>query len=104
VEDRSGEWDVPSLSGPAEHDVFYVASSPYRERLTDPELEPLTGGYLDGVAGELMSKGLAKSTPPIGTLLTLFMTLLTPVYPSGPDFDAALRFLEALKTDLGYRD
>ena len=82
--------DVPFPHGPDDHNVFYVASAPYRDRLTDTEIEPMTGGYLDGVAGELMTRSLTQSTPPIGTLVT-------PTHPPGPDFDAALRFLDALE-------
>ncbi|WP_408958238.1 proteasome assembly chaperone family protein [Natrinema sp. 74] len=85
---------VPFSHGPDEHDVFYVASSSYRDRLTDTELKPLTGGYLDGVAGELMTRTLTQSAPPVGTLVT-------PTHPPGPDFDAALRFLEALEENHG---
>ncbi|USZ71410.1 proteasome assembly chaperone family protein [Natronosalvus halobius] len=82
---------VPFPHGPDEHDVFYVASTPYRtKQLEDTEIKPLKGGYLDGIASELITSNLTGKAPPTGALIT-------PTHPPGPDFDSALLFLEALQ-------
>lgn len=87
---------VPFPHGPDEHDVFYVASPPYRrERLTDLDIAPLKGGYLDGVVAELLTYSLAERAPPVGVITT-------PIHPPGPDFDAAVLFLEALQRIYGF--
>jgi len=82
---------VPFPHAPDEHDVFYVANSAYRDRrLEDTEIRPLKGGVFDGVVGELAVWSLAADAPPVGVFVT-------PTHPPGPDFDAALLFLDALQ-------
>lgn len=82
---------VPFPHGPDEHAVFYVATAGYRERrLASEEIQPLKGGVLDGVVGELVTWGLDADAPPVGVYVT-------PAHPPGPDLDAALLFLDALR-------
>lgn len=75
-----------------EHDVFYVATGPYREARVEPtDLQPLPGGFLDGVAGDLVSRSLEEEAPPTGVYVT-------PTHPPGPDIEAAFRFLDTVET------
>ena len=86
---------VPFPHGPDEHDVFVVAApESVATALTDAGIRPMEGGYLDGVAGELMAAHLAGFTPPTAALVT-------PTHPPGPDFEAAVRLLRALETITG---
>lgn len=86
---------VPFQHGPEEHAVHYVAAEPYRrERLADVELPPLKGGLLDGVPGELVERNLQGQAPPVGVYVT-------PTHPPGPDFEAAIAFLEAVERVYG---
>lgn len=72
--------------------MFYVASEAYREiRLAETDLQPLRGGFLDGVAGELVSKSIDGEIPPVGVYVT-------PTHPPGPDIDAAFRFFDAIES------
>ncbi|MDX1745770.1 MAG: PAC2 family protein [Halobacteriales archaeon] len=91
---------VPVAHGPEEHRPYYVASPDFTEaRLTDTDITPMGGGFLDGVNGAMMSRGLDS---PLRTCL-----LTTPAHARAPDADAALRLLEAflsiydLDVDLG---
>lgn len=91
---------VPVAHGPEEHRAYYVASPDFIEaRLTDTDITPMGGGFLDGVNGALMARGLDS---PLRTCL-----LTTPAHARTPDADAALRLLEAflsvydLEVDLG---
>lgn len=81
---------VPYPHGPDEHAVFHVATDAYRERRLDgtDAVPPLAGGFLDGVPGDLLSRGLDDG-PPTGVLVT-------PAHPPGPDFEAAIRLLDAV--------
>jgi uncharacterized protein len=79
---------VPYPHGPSEHDTYHVATDDYRERRLDGSVPPLPGGFLDGVPGELLARGLDDG-PPTGVLVT-------PAHLPGPDFDAAIRLLTAL--------
>ncbi|MFC4439692.1 MULTISPECIES: proteasome assembly chaperone family protein [Natrialbaceae] len=86
---------VPVPHGPDEHALFFVATPEYRaRRLDDTEIAPLGGGVLDGVPGEFANRSLSGELPPVGTLVT-------PIHPPGPDFDAALRFLAFLREQYG---
>jgi uncharacterized protein len=86
---------VPFPHGPDEHATFYVATEPYREtRLEGTDLQPLKGGFLDGVAGELVSAGMDGTIPPTGVYVT-------PTHPPGPDIDAAVRFLDSIERAYG---
>jgi uncharacterized protein len=83
---------VPFPHGPDEHRVFHVSTAGFRERrLAGSPVDPLTGGFVDGVVGELLSNALGGGAPPTGVLLT-------PTHPPGPDLDAALLFLETLRS------
>lgn len=83
---------VPYPHAHEEHDVFYVATETYRdERLVGTDLQPLKGGYLDGVAGELVTRHMEGEAPPVGTFVT-------PAHPPRPDIDAAFLFLDTLET------
>lgn len=82
---------VPYPHGPEDHKVFTIATDEYRSRrLTDSKAQPLRGGFLDGVAGELASRSLAADAPPVGIYVT-------PAHPPGPDVDAALLFLDVVE-------
>ena len=86
---------VPYPHEHSEHAVFYVATDEYRETtLEETAIEPLQGGVLDGIAGELMSRSLAGTAPPVGVYIT-------PVHPPGPDIDASLYLLDALESVYG---
>lgn len=86
---------VPFPHGPEEHTVFYVSTPAYRERrLSETAIQPLAGGVLDGVSGELVSRSLDEHSPPVGVLVT-------PAHPPGPDVDASIRLLEAVQETYG---
>jgi uncharacterized protein len=87
---------VPFPHGPDEHAVFGVATSTFRERrLPDDAVPPLRGGFLDGVAGELVTRSLDDAAPDAGVFVT-------PTHPPGPDVEAALRLLDALERLYGF--
>lgn len=73
----------------AEHVPFLVATDGYRERFGAAPLEPLPAGMLDGLAGELLVRGLEGAFPPGGVIVT-------PAHVPGPDVSAALTLLEGL--------
>jgi len=80
---------VPIAHGPEEHRAYYVATPDFRDaHIADTGITPMSGGYLDGVNGALMARGLDSD------LRTCLLT--TPVHAQAPDADAALRLLEAL--------
>jgi uncharacterized protein len=79
---------VPYPHGPSEHAVFHVATEAYRERRLDDRLPPLGGGFLDGLPGDLLRRALDDG-PPTGVLVT-------PAHLPGPDFEAAIRLLDAV--------
>lgn len=82
---------VPFPHGPDEHEVFSVSTPGYAERrLADGAIEPLKGGFLDGVVGELVTRSIDAAAPETGVLVT-------PTHPPGPDVDAALKLLNAVE-------
>lgn len=82
---------IPYPHGPDEHDVFSVATPGYRaDRLDESGIDPLKGGVLDGVAGELITRGLDDQSLESGVFVT-------PSHPPGPDIDASLRLLDAVE-------
>lgn len=86
---------VPYPHDEAGHDVFYVATDDYRRRrLDETDVQPLQGGFLDGVPGDLVSRSLDGDAPPIGVYVT-------PTHPPSPDIEAAVRFLDAIETVYG---
>lgn len=85
---------VPFPHAPDEHAVFSVATPDYREvRLADEDIQPLAGGFLEGVVGELVTRGLDSSLR-VGVFAT-------PTHPPGPDIDAALLLLDTVRTVYG---
>lgn len=80
---------VPVAHGPDDHKPFYVATESYQDRrLAETDLTPMQGGYLDGLNGSLMSRGLSTGRP------TCLFT--TPAHAQSPDAEAALRILDAV--------
>lgn len=83
---------VPYPHAPEEHRVFHVATEAFDERrLADSEYDPLAGGFLDGVPGELLVRSMDGELPPTGVLVT-------PTHPPGPDLDASILFLDAFRS------
>jgi uncharacterized protein len=83
---------VPYPHAPDEHRVYHVATEAFAEhRLVDGEYDPLAGGFLDGVPGELLVRSMDGELPPTGVLVT-------PTHPPGPDLDASILFLDALRS------
>lgn len=86
---------VPFPHAPEEHETSHVATDEYRQRrLESASIPPLTGGVLDGVPGELVSRSLDDDAPPTGVYIT-------PAHPPGPDIDAALLLLDAIEEIYG---
>lgn len=82
---------VPFPHGPEEHAVFHVSTPRYRERrLDESDIQSLGGGFLDGVAGELVTQGLDEGAEPVGVYVT-------PTHPPGPDIDASLLLLDVIQ-------
>jgi len=87
---------IPYAHGPDEHDTFYVASDDYRDRrLADTTVRPMGRGFLDGVNGALMYRGIESD------LRTA--VFITPVHAQVPDVSAAIRLIETFDRvyDLG---
>lgn len=82
---------IPYPHGPESHRVFTTATPDYHDRrLADADLEPLSGGFFDGLVGDLVLESLDGAVPPVGVFVT-------PGHPPGPDLDAAVRLLDALE-------
>lgn len=81
---------VPVAHGPDEHRPFYVASPDYQAAhdLEAADVRPMTGGFLDGVNGAVMHRGIDSE------LRTCLLT--TPAHGQAPDVEAALRLLRAV--------
>lgn len=79
-----------------EHLVFHVGNQAFRERhfTGTNSIDPLTGGFFDGIVGELITLGLENERPAVGSLVT-------PAHYPGPDLDGALRLLDAVETVYG---
>ena len=87
---------VPYPHGPEEHSVFHVSTPDYRaRRLSETEIQPLGGGLLDGVVGEIVTRSLEDSAPPVGVYVT-------PTHLPGPDIDAAILLLDAVQEIYGF--
>jgi len=86
---------VPYPHGEEDHAVFTVADEAVREsRLAGTGLDPLPGGFLDGVPGELLTRSMEGEGPATGVYVT-------PTHPPGPDMEAAIRLLSAVETVYG---
>lgn len=80
---------VPVPHGPEDHRTFFVATDDYRRhRLEDTSLAPMGNGFLDGVDGALVERGMSTDLR-VGVLVT-------PVHPPAPDVEAAIRLVEAV--------
>jgi len=78
---------IPYAHGPDEHDTFYVASADYRaHRLADSDIRPMGRGFLDGINGSLMYRGIESD------LRTA--VFITPIHAQMPDVPAAIRLVE----------
>lgn len=82
---------VPVAHGPDDHRTFYVATDDYRRaRLADADVPPMPNGYLDGVNGSLLSRGIDS---PLAAGV-----LVTPVHSPAPDVEAAIRLVDTVET------
>ena len=91
IEEIAVLYGVPFPHGPEEHTVFHVSTPAYREeRLDRIDVQPLSGGFLDGVVGEIVTQGLDERAPPVGVYIT-------PTHPPGPDIDASLLLLDTIQ-------
>jgi uncharacterized protein len=82
---------VPTAPGPDEHRPSYIADAAYRRHRIegrDLDIEPMRGGFLDGVNGAIVNRGLGTE------LRTAVLT--TPVHQQAPDVEAALRLVDAV--------
>lgn len=89
---------VPIAHGPDAHRTFYIATADYREKRLvevdlDTTLQAMGNGYLSGINGGLVTRGLDPSLA--------ICVFSTPVHTQGPDVDAALRLLETIKEIYG---
>lgn len=88
VEEITQLYGVPYPHGPEDHAVFYVGTEPpATERLG--EIQPLTGGFLDGIPGRLLERGLEADQPAA-------QVFVTPAHLPGPEFEAAIRLVNAI--------
>ncbi|MFB6220972.1 MAG: proteasome assembly chaperone family protein [Halolamina sp.] len=82
--------------GPEGHQTYFVATEDYQKRrLADSEVTPMARGFLDGVNGALVERGIDSSLG-VGVYIT-------PVHEQMPDVEAALRLVETVNDvyDLG---
>ncbi|WP_336359700.1 proteasome assembly chaperone family protein [Haladaptatus sp. ZSTT2] len=80
---------VPVPHGPDDHRTFYIATDDYRtRRLKNETVPPMANGYLDGVNGSIIERGMDSS------LAACVFT--TPVHGQAPDVEAALRLLDTV--------
>lgn len=78
---------VPVQHGPDEHRTFFIATDDYREdRLADADVPAMGRGFLDGVNGALVGRGIES---PLGVGV-----FVTPVHQQSPDLEAAIRLVE----------
>jgi len=79
---------IVAAHGPEQHDVFFVATDDYRDKV-EGTLEPMGGGFLEGVHADLLARGI--DTPlSVGALVT-------PAHPPAQDIEAALRLINAFE-------
>lgn len=80
---------VPFPHGQEGHRSFYVATDDFRgRRLADADVEPMPGGFLDGMNATLLERGMDS---PLGVGL-----FVTPVHARAPDVEAAVRLVETV--------
>lgn len=81
--------------GPDAHRTFYVATEEYqRRRLGDADVQAMGRGFLDGVNGSFMARGLDS---PLDVCV-----FTTPVHAQAPDVEAAIRLLDAIDAIYGF--
>lgn len=96
VEDVAVLEGIRYRHGPEEHQTYYVATEDYRKnRLADVDVTPMGRGFLDGVNGALVERGIGSSLG-VGVFIT-------PVHDQMPDVEAAIRLVETVNEvyDLG---
>lgn len=90
IDEITAFYSAPFPHGEQEHVLFHAGTDEFRDRHFAgngrSDIPPLPGGVLDGVIGEVLSRGLDQETPPVGVLVT-------PSHPPGPDFEAAERLV-----------
>ena len=80
---------VPVPHGPDDHRTFYVATDDYRaHRLDGDPVPPMGNGFLDGVNGALVERGIATELE-VGVFVT-------PVHAQMPDVEAAIRLVDVV--------
>lgn len=95
VESLGIVYSAPFPHGEAEHTTFHVATEQFRERYLDGlDMQPLPGGFFDGVVAEFLVRAMEGEGPPTGVLVT-------PSHPPGPDFDGAIALLDGIETAFG---
>jgi uncharacterized protein len=97
IEEVTVLYGAPFPHSESEHVVFQVSTDAYRERhfpAEDPAIDPLAGGFFDGLVGELLVRAMDGRMPPTGVLIT-------PTHLPGPDLNAAVRLLDALEPVYG---
>lgn len=81
---------IPVAHAPEDHRTFYVATEDYRNtRLADADIPAMPNGYLDGVNGTLLSRGIDS---PLAAGV-----LATPVHAPPPDVEAAIRLAQTVE-------
>lgn len=83
-------YGVPYPHGPEDHAVFFVGTEPHPVDHLDG-IKPLSGGFFDGYAGRFLELGLSDDAVNVSTLVT-------PTHLPGPDFEAAIRLVEATES------
>lgn len=88
-------YGAPFPHAEEEHTVFTVATQSFKDtRLAETTLDPLPGGFFDGVVAEFMARGITEPTPRIGALVT-------PAHFPGPDFEGAIRLIDGFASVYG---
>lgn len=80
---------VPLQHGPEEHRTYFIATDDYRERrLSDVDVPAMGRGFLDGVDGALIGRGIDS---PLDVCV-----YVTPVHQQSPDLEATIRLVETV--------
>lgn len=71
IEEIVLRYGVPYPHGPDQHRVYCVASPEYsKSYLENREIEPLAGGFLDGIVAEIVLHALDGDAPPTVAFVT----------------------------------
>jgi uncharacterized protein len=79
---------IAAAHGSEQHDVFFVATDDYRQKV-EGMLEPMGNGFLEGVHADLLARG-------IDTHLSVG-AFVTPAHPPAQDIEATLRLIDAFE-------